>query len=125
MRQRLQRFLPIVLIALAVQVLAPIATCWAAAIAISDPVGFAEICHSDSVASAANANRDASQRAHGIACLICCAAQANASFDAPQAIVFATPYRQPVRMVWHARRQTDVASRAGSNTQARAPPSMS
>ncbi|MDI4233484.1 DUF2946 family protein [Bradyrhizobium sp. Arg237L] len=122
MRQRLQRFF---LIALAVQILAPIATCWAAAIAISDPVGFAEICHSDSSSPAASADRDTSQRAHDIACLICCAAQANASFDAPKAIAFATPYRQSVRMVWHARRQTHVASRAGSNAQARAPPSIS
>jgi hypothetical protein len=38
MRSRLQKFLPVVLIALAVQVLAPIAACWAAAIAMSDPL---------------------------------------------------------------------------------------
>jgi hypothetical protein len=125
MRQRLQSFLPIVLIALAVQVLAPIATCWAAATAVSDPLGFAEICHSDPTASAARTDRDSSQRAHGIACLICCAAQANTSLDTPQTIAFATLYRQSGRMVWHACRQAHVASRAGSNTQARAPPSIS
>ncbi|WP_454620778.1 DUF2946 family protein [Bradyrhizobium cenepequi] len=113
------------MIALAVQILAPIATCWAAAVAISDPVGFAEICHNDPTAPAGSADRDTGQRAHGIACLICCAAQANASFDTPQAIAFARPYRLSVRMVWHARRHIHVASRAGSNAQARAPPSIS
>jgi DUF2946 family protein len=125
MRRRLQRFLPIVLIALAVQVLAPIATCWAAAAAISDPLGFAEICHGDPAAPADSANRDISRRAHGIACLICCAVQANASFDTPQAIAFAAPYRQSVRMAWRAHTPISVDFRAGSNTQARAPPSIS
>ena len=38
MRRRLKNFLPIVLIALAVQIVAPIAACWAAGIAASDPL---------------------------------------------------------------------------------------
>src|SRR5258707_257486 len=38
MRRRLARFLPIVLIALTVQILAPIGACWVAAFAISDPL---------------------------------------------------------------------------------------
>ena len=37
----------IVLIALAVQIFAPIAACWAAGIAASDPLGAAIICHGD------------------------------------------------------------------------------
>jgi len=44
-RRRLRKYLPIVLMALAVQILAPIATCWAAAIAVSDPLHEAFICH--------------------------------------------------------------------------------
>ena len=39
MRARLQKFLPIVLLALAMQVLAPIAACWAAGQAVADPLG--------------------------------------------------------------------------------------
>ena len=47
MRRRLRKFLPIVLVALVVQILAPIAACWAASIATSDPLLGAAICHDD------------------------------------------------------------------------------
>ena len=47
MRRRLQRYLPVVLLALLVQIIAPVAACWAAAAVIADPIGAAEICHSD------------------------------------------------------------------------------
>jgi hypothetical protein len=42
---RHQQFLPIVLIALAVLILAPIAAFWATAAVVSDPLQSAEICH--------------------------------------------------------------------------------
>ena len=45
MRRRLKNFLPIVLIALVVQIFAPIGACWAASIAASDPLAAAVICH--------------------------------------------------------------------------------
>ena len=41
----LKKFLPIVLIALMVQIFAPIGACWAASIAASDPLAGAVICH--------------------------------------------------------------------------------
>ena len=44
MRRRLWKFLPIVLMALAVQIFAPIGACWAASIAASDPLHAAPIC---------------------------------------------------------------------------------
>ena len=44
MRKRLKNFLPIVLIALLVQIFAPIGACWAASIAASDPLAGAVIC---------------------------------------------------------------------------------
>src|SRR5947199_8253898 len=43
--RRLKNFLPIVLIALVVQIFAPIGACWAATIAASDPLAGAVICH--------------------------------------------------------------------------------
>ena len=43
--RRLKNFLPIVLIALVVQIFAPIGACWAASIAASDPLAAAVICH--------------------------------------------------------------------------------
>ena len=57
MRRRLQKYLPIILIALMVQILAPVVACWAAAVAASDPLNTAQICH-DNVSSAPVVWRD-------------------------------------------------------------------
>ena len=38
MRRRFQKYLPIVLVALMVQIFAPIGACWAAAVVASDPL---------------------------------------------------------------------------------------
>ena len=67
MRQRLQKFLPIVLIALMVQVLAPIGATWAAAMAADDPVGAAQICHSGPIAPL-QSDQSGGHRDHGGAC---------------------------------------------------------
>jgi hypothetical protein len=120
MRRRLQKFFPIVLIALMVQILAPIGACWAAAIAASDPLQGIEICHSDAGAGAAD--QSGSQRAHDGACAICCIAQANACFDTPQSISIETLYRDAAGVVWQDRVTDHAPSRFGSNAQARAPP---
>jgi len=122
MRRRLAKFLPIVLIALMVQILAPIGACWAAAFAISDPLLAAEICHSDPASNSGQTDQSGEHRGHDGACSICCAAQASASFDTPQAIIVATPYRDVVRVVWHDHAPDLSRFRAGSNAQARAPP---
>ena len=121
MRRQLQKFLPIVLIALAVQILAPIAASWAAAVASSDPLLGAEICHS-LPDSSGQGDQGTDQHAHDGACLICCAVKASAAADAPQQAAFAIPYRQTTLVVWnHAARDVSPA-RVGSNTRARAPP---
>jgi hypothetical protein len=120
MRQQLQKFLPIVLIALAVQILAPIAASWAAAATASDPLQAAEICHS---IPGESSGQGTDRHAHDGTCLICCAAQASASVDAPQQNAFLVPYRQTEQIVWHAAAPDASSSQAGSNTQARAPPS--
>jgi hypothetical protein len=125
MRRRLVKFLPIVVIALMVQILAPIGACWVAAFAISDPLLAAEICHSDPASNSGEADQGGGHRAHDGACSICCAAQANASFDTPQTIAVATPYRDIARVVWRDHAPDLSQFRAGSNTQARAPPGIS
>jgi hypothetical protein len=122
MRRRLARFLPIVLIALTVQVLAPIGACWAAAFAISDPLLAGEICRSDPASVSGQTDRGGEHHGHDGACSICCAAQASASFDAPQASAVVAPYRDVVRVIWRDRAPELSAFRAGSNAQARAPP---
>jgi hypothetical protein len=122
MRRRLAKFLPIVLIALMVQILAPIGACWAAAFAISDPLLAVEICHSDPALASGQTDQGSEQRAHDGACSICCAAQASASFDTPQAVAVAAPYRDVARVVWRDHALGLAPFRTGSNAQARGPP---
>lgn len=123
MRRRLWKFLPIVLFALAVQVLAPIAACWAAGIAASDPLHAAPIC-SGAAASATDQADQTGQGAHNGACAMCCLAHASASLATPEA-AFATPLRQVARVVWLDATPDWLGSRAGWHAQARAPPSIS
>lgn len=128
MRRRLRKFLPIVLMALAVQILAPIAACWAASIAASDPLAAAAICH-DSAASASGqtgsqTDHTGGQHVHDGVCCLACGTHAGVAVDTPP-ISVATPYRQPERMVWHDLAAELPGSRAGSHAQARAPPSIS
>jgi hypothetical protein len=125
MRRRLRKFLPIVLIALAVQILAPIAACWAAGIAASDPLAAATICHDTSgrAGNPANLPDQTGHHAHDSACALCCLAHAGTSLDTPTTTI-AEPYRHSLRVVWH-----DVASelrdsRSSGHAQARGPPQL-
>ena len=108
---------------LMVQIAAPVAACWAAAVAVSDPLSAAQICH-DAASGAAGQQDDqsADRRAHDGACAICCAAQARASLDTPQLVGVVSPYRGAAPVVW--RDQTSELTRpaVGSNSRARAPP---
>jgi hypothetical protein len=122
MRRRLARFFPIVLIALTVQILAPIGACWAAAFAISDPLLAGEICHSDPASVSGQTDRGGEHHGHDGACSICCAAQASASFDAPQASAVVTPYRDVVRVIWRDQVEGLSQFRVRCHAQARAPP---
>jgi len=118
MRQRLQAFLPIVLIALMVQILAPIGAAWAAAAAASDPLAGVEICHSQPDSSSPGDPHGA--RDHE-ACALCCAA-APPTLDTPGVTTVAAPLRGETAVVWSARIARSSIVRWVSNTQARAPP---
>jgi hypothetical protein len=120
MRRRLRKFLPIVLIALTVQILAPIAACWAASIAASDPLHVAAICH-DGASSSGQDDQSGQPRAHDGCCSFCSVAHTSAPVDAPKTAV-ATPYRQPEQVVWVDPAPDLFSSRTGSHAQARAPP---
>jgi hypothetical protein len=123
MRRRLEKFLPIVLIALAVQILAPIGACWAAAVAASDPLSTAEICHTD--LGQGSSDQSGQHQAHDGACALCCAAQASSAFDAPQTAAMPAPHRAAAVVAWRAQAPDLRPFRAGSNAQARAPPDLS
>jgi hypothetical protein len=122
MRRRLQEFLPIVLLALVMQILAPIAATFAAATAAADPLQSAEICHTISGTASGQSDQSGGQHAHDGACAICCALQASASIEAPQQTAFTVSYPQATHVDWTIAAVDLSPSRVGSNTQARAPP---
>ena len=100
--RRLKKFLPIVLIALVVQIFAPIGACWAASIAASDPLAAAVICHGNADAASGQSDQTG-HRAHDGCCSVCSVLQTGAPVDVPQieaAITFA-PQAAPV--VWTVR----------------------
>jgi Protein of unknown function (DUF2946) len=122
MRARLQRFLPVVLLALVMQVLAPIAACLAAGQAVADPLQTAVICHS---ASEQGGEPTGTPTAHAGACALCCLAHANASLDSPPHAALAIPFRHAEHVVWHEADACAVAAPKGSSAQARGPPRFS
>ena len=122
--RRLKNFLPIVLIALAVQIFAPIGACWAASIAASDPLAAAVICHGNGAPGAGQTDQT-SHRAHDGCCSVCSVLQTGAPVDVPEAVASIAFDRDPTHVVWTEFTADRFASRAGSHAQARAPPSIS
>ncbi|WP_245286859.1 DUF2946 family protein [Bradyrhizobium sp. Tv2a-2] len=120
MRARLQKYFPIFLIALLVQVLAPIGACWAAAVAASDPLSIAEICHAGGAEQPTD--QGGQQSEHGSGCSICCLAGASASIDTPILVAFAAPYREMAAVAWQEQTPDLSALRVRANARARAPP---
>jgi Protein of unknown function (DUF2946) len=123
MRRRLRKFLPIVLMAVMVQILAPVAACWAASIAGSDPLHAAAICHDDGASNSGQTDQTGQPRAHDGCCSVCSVAATGAPVDPPQTAV-AAPYHDPARVVWLDRAPDLFGSRTGSHAQARAPPRL-
>jgi Protein of unknown function (DUF2946) len=114
------------MLALAVQILAPIAACWAAGIAASDPLGAAAICH-DASGVAGNQGDQPDQtghRAHDGACALCCLGHASASMDTPKTASVEL-FRHSLRVVWQSVATELRDTRSGGHTQARGPPSIS
>jgi hypothetical protein len=124
MRRRLGKFLPIVLIAVLVQIFAPIGATWAASVAASDPLRSAAICHGNAASTPSPADQSGQHRAHDGCCSVCSVVHGGAPVDGPHAAV-ATPTRHAERVVWLDAAPDLFSSRAGSHAQARAPPSFS
>lgn len=126
MRRR-QQFLPILVIALMAQILAPIAACWAASAAAADPLQSIEICHTKVLSGVGQGDEIGGQtgdhQKSDSACSLCCVAQATASLDAPQTALTRTD-RHWQRVAWSDKAPRVSRCRSGSNAQARAPPSL-
>ncbi len=125
MRRRLKNFLPIVLIALAVQIFAPIAACWAAGIAASDPLTGAVICHGNAGAGDSQTDQSGTQHAPRGCCTLCGALLTGAPVEPPQTASVFTFDRRATTVVWHELALDTATSRAGSPKQAREPPILS
>src|SRR5262249_20104866 len=122
MRRSLRKYLPVFVIALMVQLFAPIGASWAAVINASDPLSNAGICHNASAETVPQDGRGDRQSDHGNACDICCLASASASIDMPKAEAFQVTYRQAARVVWDDQTPHILVPRGRSNIKARAPP---
>jgi hypothetical protein len=125
MRRRLKNFLPIVLIALVVQIFAPIAACWAASIAASDPLSAAVICHGNRGSAVSQDGQSGTQGAKTGCCGLCGVLHTGAPVDPPQTAAVFTFDRGATPVVWHELALDPATSRAGSPEQARAPPTLS
>lgn len=123
MRRRLEKFLPIVLLALLVQIFAPIGATWAASITASDPLRAAAICHGDR-GGAPQSDPSGQSRPHDSCCSVCNVVQSGAPVDVPR-VAAATPTRVGVRVIWLDAIQGLSGSRPRYHAQARAPPALS
>jgi hypothetical protein len=125
MRRRLEILIPIVLLAVLVQLFAPIAAFRAFACAANDPVYMATICsHTSSSADAQTAPAN-TQHHHGDCCAFCAAGHGGAVAVDPPPLVFVSLQRQYQRVSWLEAADTMPTIRVGFNFQARAPPSIS
>ena len=125
MRRRLKNFLPIVLMALAVQIFAPIAACWAASIAASDPLSAAVICHGNGGSAASQDDQPGTPGAETGCCGLCGVLHTGAPVDPPQTAALFSFGGGATSVVWREFALDPATSRAGSPEQARAPPALS
>lgn len=121
-RRRLHRLLPVALFILLLQVLAPVASSWAVAAALGDPLRASEICHGAAESEPASSDRGTDRHDCALDCVMCCVLHAGTALDAPPPITFAAPLRATTAIVWQGADLALVRVRAGSPTQARAPP---
>jgi hypothetical protein len=124
MRRRLGKFLPIFLVALLVQIFAPIGSTWAASIAASDPLHAVPICSGGAASTTGQTDQSGQHRAHEGCCSVCSVFHTGAPVDTPQTAVPA-PCHLPKPVVWLATAPDLFGCRTGSHAQARAPPSLS
>ncbi len=123
MRRRLGRYLPLVAMALLVQLMAPIGAFRAVAQAIADPLSMAAICsglHGSDEPSAPAGSTEPDSKC----CGFCAAAESGGALNPPTP-AFVALQRVYQRVVWLQPIAAPTPLGAGSNAQARAPPIFS
>ena len=126
MRRRLAVFIPILLMAVLVQLFAPIAAFRVVAFAVSDPLYFATICADDTSEPGSSQTAPADSKHHSGGCCVACAIGHGGGLaaEAPP-VIFVTLQRQYQLVSWLEASRSMPPLRTGSNAQARAPPTIS
>jgi hypothetical protein len=126
MRRRLEVFIPIVLLAILVQLMAPIAAFRVVANAVSDPLYMVTICSGMASSQDASPTAPAKTQHDGANCCAVCAVGHGGAVavDSPR-LVFVILQRQYQRVAWLEAADPVSSARIGSNAQARAPPAFS
>jgi hypothetical protein len=119
MRRRLRTFLPIVLVALLVQILAPISASWAMSAHLSDPLGASAICAASSETGGGHTDQSGQ---HADCCVLCCLAHAGSMPLDTLHTTVAKPFAHSRRLVWFEVVNNLSAFHSGLLAQARAPP---
>ncbi len=124
MRRRLEAFIPIVLLAMMVQLLAPIGAFRSFAQAVSDPLHMATIC--SGMTSTHGSQTPTVNSQHGANCCgFCSVGHGGAVAIDPPPLVFVVLQRRYQRVEWLEATDHTPPARAGSHAQARAPPFIS
>jgi hypothetical protein len=125
MRRRLEIFIPIVLLSILVQLLAPVAVFRVVAHAVSDPLYMATIC-SGMASSQDGLQTNSVKPQHGASCCgFCSVGHGGAVAVDPPPPIFVVLQRQYRLIAWLQAADPMPPARAGSHAQARAPPSLS
>ena len=126
MRRRLEVFIPIVLLSILVQLMAPIAAFRVVANAVSDPLYMASICSGMTSSPEVSQTTAPAKTQHSGAncCAFCAAGYGGAATVDPPPLVFVTVQRQYQLVSWLEAIDPLPAVRVGSNAQARAPPQL-
>jgi Protein of unknown function (DUF2946) len=124
MRRRLEAFIPIVVLAVLVQLMAPIAAFRVVAYATSDPLYLASICSGMASGSDAQTDPASKPHEHGDCCAFCVGSHGGAVAVDPPPLIFVGLQRQYQQISWLEAAGAMPVFRVGSNSQARAPPQL-
>jgi hypothetical protein len=125
-RRRLEIFIPIVLLSVLVQLIAPISAFRVVANAVSDPLNMASICSGMASSQDASQTAPAKMQHDGAnCCAFCGVGHGGAVAVDPPPLAFVTLQRQYQLVSWLEAADPMPAVRVGSNAQARAPPPIS
>jgi hypothetical protein len=124
MRRRLEAFIPIVMLAVLVQLMAPIAAFRVVAYATTDPLYLASLCSGMTSASKTPSDPASTQHQHGDCCAFCVGSHGGAVAVDPPLPIFVGLQRSYQQISWLEAAEAVPVFRAGSNAQARAPPPL-